>query len=478
MTLAQKIFQNTLIQTIGKAITIMIALIGFGLMTRYLGQKDFGYFSTIYAYLAIFGILVDLGLQMTTTKLIADREENEKQILSNVLALRLTTSLIFLSLAFLVALFLPYPGVVKLGILIAIFGYTAAALTTVLTSFFQKHLVIHQAVIAEIGGQTLYLILMILAINLNLGLIGVLIASILNSVFIFIFSVYFVKRQLKINLGFDGRIWLKILQNTWPIGLTIALNLIYFKGDIFIMSLMRAPEEVGLYGAPYKILEVLINIVYLFLGLILPLLASAAALKDFGQIKKLVQRTFDFLIIITAPMIVGGYFLGEPLMVLMAGLDFVVSGEIIKILFIATGTIFIAGLFGYTIVAIGEQKKMIKFYAINAVISLIGYVIFISQYGYWGAAWMTVFTEAFILVSAAYVMSRKIKFLPDLKIFGKTILASAVMAIALYSWRPSFFVSLIIGAIIYFAVLYFLKGIDRNLILELVGGKNNEKPNH
>ncbi|HLC89410.1 MAG TPA: flippase [Patescibacteria group bacterium] len=478
MTLAQKIFQNTLIQTIGKAITIMIALIGFGLMTRYLGQKDFGYFSTIYAYLAIFGILVDLGLQMTTTKLIADPAENEKQILSNVLALRLTTSLIFLSLAFLVALFLPYPGVVKLGILIAIFGYTAAALTTVLTSFFQKHLVIHQAVIAEIGGQTLYLILMILAINLNLGLIGVLIASILNSVFIFIFSVYFVKRQLKINLGFDGRIWLKILQNTWPIGLTIALNLIYFKGDIFIMSLMRAPEEVGLYGAPYKILEVLINIVYLFLGLILPLLASAAALKDFGQIKKLVQRTFDFLIIITAPMIVGGYFLGEPLMVLMAGLDFVVSGEIIKILFIATGTIFIAGLFGYTIVAIGEQKKMIKFYAINAVISLIGYVIFISQYGYWGAAWMTVFTEAFILVSAAYVMSRKIKFLPDLKIFGKTILASAVMAIALYSWRPSFFVSLIIGAIIYFAVLYFLKGIDRNLILELVGGKNNEKPNH
>ena len=206
MTLAQKIFQNTLIQTIGKAITIMIALIGFGLMTRYLGQKDFGYFSTIYAYLAIFGILVDLGLQMTTTKLIADPAENEKQILSNVLALRLTTSLIFLSLAFLVALFLPYPGVVKLGILIAIFGYTAAALTTVLTSFFQKHLVIHQAVIAEIGGQTLYLILMILAINLNLGLIGVLIASILNSVFIFIFSVYFVKRQLKITLGFDGRI--------------------------------------------------------------------------------------------------------------------------------------------------------------------------------------------------------------------------------------------------------------------------------
>src|SRR3989338_3568735 len=116
MTTVQKIAYNTGVQIIGKAITIAIALVGFGLMTRYLGQKDFGYFSTIYAYLAIFGILVDLGLQMTTTKLIADPAENEKQILSNVLALRLTTSVIFLSLAFLVALFLPYPGVVKLGI--------------------------------------------------------------------------------------------------------------------------------------------------------------------------------------------------------------------------------------------------------------------------------------------------------------------------------------------------------------------------
>jgi|SRR3989344_5386593 len=478
MTTVQKIAYNTGVQIIGKAITIAIALVGFGLMTRYLGQKDFGYFSTIYAYLTIFGILVDLGLQMTTTKLISDPQENENQILNNVLSLRLITSLMFLVLAFFVALFLPYPILVKIGIAIAVFGYTASALTTVLTSFFQKHLIIHQAVIAEVGGQTIYLILMILAINLNTGLIGVLVASILNSVFIFIFSIYFIRRQLKITLGFDGKVWLKILKNTWPLGLTIALNLIYFKGDIFIMSLMRTPEEIGLYGAPYKILEVLINIIYLFLGLILPILSASAALKDFNKIKKVIQQTFDFLIIATTPMIVGGYFLGVPLMILMSGADFAVSGEIIKILFIATGTIFIAGLFGYTIVALGEQKKMIKFYAINAMISIIGYIIFISRYGYWGAAWMTVATESFILLTVAYVMYQKLKFLPNLKIFAKAISASLVMAIPLYFLTLPFFVSILLGAIVYFITLYLIKGIDRNLILELVGVKNNEKLNH
>ena len=96
---AKRIAQNTLIQVIGKALTIAIALFGFGLMARYLGQDGYGDFATIYAFLSIFGILVDLGLQMTTTQLISDPAENESQILSNALTMRLAASLIFLIIA-------------------------------------------------------------------------------------------------------------------------------------------------------------------------------------------------------------------------------------------------------------------------------------------------------------------------------------------------------------------------------------------
>src|SRR3989338_4410585 len=103
MTEVRKIAHNTIIQVFGKSLTVFFALIIFGLVARYLGQEGFGYFSTIYAFLAIFGILVDLGLQMTTTQMISDPKENEGQILSNALTLRLIASLIFLGLAPLVA---------------------------------------------------------------------------------------------------------------------------------------------------------------------------------------------------------------------------------------------------------------------------------------------------------------------------------------------------------------------------------------
>jgi O-antigen/teichoic acid export membrane protein len=475
MTEVKRIAQNTIIQVFGKALTITLALIGFGLVTRYLGQKDFGYFSTIYAFLAIFSILVDLGLQMTTTKLISDPAEDESKILSNALTIRLLTSLLFLSLAVLVAGFLPYPKIVKVGMTIAVLGFTASSLTSTITSFFQKHLIIHQAVIAEIGAKAIYLILTFSAVYFNLGLLGILLAAILDSVFIFIFSFVFVTRKTSLKLSFEKEVWRKILVYTWPIGLTIALNLIYFKGDTFIMSLIRSPQEVGLYAAPYKILEVLINMAYLFLGLILPVLATNIAVNNTEKIKNILQATFDFLAILTIPMIVGGYFLGVPLMVLMAGVDFTISGQIIKILLLATGIIFISGLFGYTVVALGKQQQMIKFYAVNAVLSVIGYLIFIPRYSYWGAAWMTVFSEVFILFTASYILYRNLKFLPNQKILVKAVASSLIMAIPLFSFPDlPFLVSVCLGGAVYFLALYVFKGLDTKLILEVIKIKKDE----
>jgi len=466
---ARKIAHNTIIQVLGKALTISFALIGFGLIARYLGQEGFGYLATIYAFLAIFGILVDLGLQMTTTKLISDPQENEGQILSNALTIRLIASIIFLGLASLVVWFFPYPTIIKIGVALASLGFIFHSLTSTLTSFFQKHLIMSKIVMAEVAAKIIYLGIIIVAIYLNHGLLGIIAAVILDSFFALAILIYFALKQVPLKPSFNFQIWGKILKTTWPIALTIALNLIYFKGDIFIMSLIRSQSEVGLYGAPYRILEVLINITYLFLGLILPLLATAIAIKNFEKLKIIIQSAFDFLIILTIPMIVGGFFLGQQLMVLMAGLEFAISGEIIKILLLATGAIFIAALFGYVVVALDQQKRMIKFYAINAVISVVGYWILISKFGYWGAAWMTVATEIFILVTAGYVMYKSINFLPNLKLLGKSIVASAVMAIPLYVFPNLIFpLAICMGVLVYFTALYLLKGFDKQTIVELI----------
>jgi len=469
MTETRKIAHNTIIQVLGKALTIVIGLIAFGLTTRYLGQEGFGFLATIYAFLAIFGILVDLGLQMTTTQLISDPNENESQILSNALTIRLIASIIFLSIAPLIIIFFPYPNIIKIGVALAAIGFIFNSLTSTITSLFQKHLNMYKAVIADEAAKITYLGLIVLVVYLNLGLLGIIAALIVDSIITFAILLYFGQKQTALKPSFDFTIWKKILTKTWPIALTIALNLIYFKGDIFIMSLIRTQAEVGLYGAPYRVLEILINISYLFLGLILPILTTAVVLKNFNKFKTIIQSAFDFLIILAIPMIVGGYFLGEQIMVLIAGVDFFISGQLIKILLIATGTIFIASLFGYAVVALNQQKRMIKFYAVNAIISIAGYIFFISKYGYWGAAWMTIFTEIFILVTAGYVMYQTVHFLPNLKFLTKSIIASLVMAVPLFVF-PNLNILILIfaGVSVYLVALYMLKGFDKQFILDII----------
>lgn len=469
MNEAKKIAQNTLIQVIGKALTIAIALFGFGLMARYLGQSGYGDYSTVYAFLAIFGILVDLGLQMTTTQLISDPNENESQILSNALTIRLAASLLFLIAVPLLVLFFPYSSFVKINILIAAFGFVFSSLTSTLTSLFQKHLIMGKIVIAEVVAKLVYLGLIGLVVFFNWGLSGTILATVADSFLILAILIVFAAKKVILKPRFEPLVWKKIITKTWPIALTIALNLVYFKGDIIIMSIFRTSAETGLYGAPYKVLEVLINIAYLFLGLILPLLASAVAIKDFNKFKIVIQTSFDFLILMTIPMIVGGYFLGRDLMILMAGPDFAVSGEIIKILFLATGAIYLAGLFGYAVVALDKQKEMIKFYAINAVLSLTGYLLFIPRYSFWGAAWMTVFTEVFILITAAMVMKKAIGFLPKPIMTIKSLFASSVMAGFLYLFPGlNFALAVCLGALIYFIALYLFKGFSKSMVIELI----------
>jgi O-antigen/teichoic acid export membrane protein len=118
---------------------------------------------------------------------------------------------------------------------------------------------------------------------------------------------------------------------------------------------------------------------------------------------------------------------------------------------------------------------MIKFYAVNAVLSVIGYLIFIPRYSYWGAAWMTVFSEAFILFTASYILYRNLKFLPNQKILVKAVASSLIMAIPLFSFPDlPFLVSVCLGGAVYFLALYVFKGLDTKLILEVIKIKKDE----
>ncbi|MFA6272279.1 MAG: flippase [Patescibacteria group bacterium] len=469
MSLTRKIAHNTIIQIIGKSISTIIGLVVASVLFRYLGKEGYGNYTTVMVFLQFFGILVDMGLYIILTKKISEAGADENSLVSNIFTIRLISAVVFLGVAPLLVIFFPYPAVVKTGVALLSLSFLFITLNQVLQGVFQKHLKMIRVTISEILGRIVLLGGTLAAVYYDKDLQTILLVVVLGSFTNFIFTFLFSRKFVQIKLRFDFVVWKKIIWEAYPIALAILFNLVYFKADTLILSLYKTQEEVGIYGAPYKILEVLVTFPAMFAGLALPVLTYAYASMDMERFRRVLGKAFDFLSLISFPLIVGTLFIAKPVVDLIAGAEFAESAKVLQVLIIATGIIFIGNLFGNTVVVVNQQKNILKYYAAIAVISVAGYLIFIPKYSYMGAAWMTVLSELLITLSSIYVVWRSTKIFPSLKLFNKVLVACMGMAIVLYFMQGySLVPTILAGAMTYFIILVLLKGISKEMIKEIV----------
>ena len=173
--------------------------------------------------------------------------------------------------------------------------------------------------------------------------------------------------------------------------------------------------------------------------------------------------------IIAIPSMIGAQAVSSGLTHLISGPKYEPAGDILQLLILSTVALFISSLYGHTVVAIHKQRAMVWGYAITAILTLIGYIVFIPPYGMWGAAAMTLFSECLIAVLTFVTVYRTTRMLPSLTVTMKAILSSVAMYGVLRLF-PSFsiFVEIGLGALVYFAVLFALGGIRLSLLRELL----------
>ena len=117
--IAKKITYNVIINGVAKVISIALALVAVGMLTRYLGTDGFGKYTTMLAFFAFFGAIGDFGLYTIATREISREGANESYILSRIFTLRTVISLTVTTLVALGTWFLPYDRDVQISILIA-----------------------------------------------------------------------------------------------------------------------------------------------------------------------------------------------------------------------------------------------------------------------------------------------------------------------------------------------------------------------
>lgn len=469
MSLSKKIATNTLIQIIGKVLSTALGLFSLALITRYLGQSGYGEYTTVINYLTIFAVLADFGLTLVTVQMISGVEKGEKEnkILNNLFTFRLISIILFLALSPIVLFFIPYSASIKIGILITAPFFIFPALTQIIVGLLQKRLKMGKAVIAEVSSRLVLIVGIVLAWQMKAGLNGILLATLASGASSFILHYILARNLAQFKLAWDFEFWKMIIKKSWPLAITIVLNLLYLRTDIIFLSLYKSSAEVGIYGAAYRVIDVLTTIPFMFAGLILPIITTAWLEKRKAYFKKTLQRAFDFMIIISLPLLVGGIMLARPIMIAVAGEDFAASGQILSLLMVAVTFIFAGTMFSHAVIAIDKQKKLIGFYIFTSISALLGYLILIPLYSSVGAAIVTIYSEAIIAIFSAYCVYKYTKFLPTINTFLKTVIASFIMGFFLY-----FYPNDLSAGFLNLIIIIILAGLIYGLFLFLLGGIN------
>jgi O-antigen/teichoic acid export membrane protein len=288
----------------------------------------------------------------------------------------------------------------------------------------------------------------------------------------------FVYATKKYNAGFefDLCVWKKIFKKAWPLAISIMFNVVYLKGDTVLLSLFRPQSEVGIYGAAYKVIDVLAESAMMLMGLLLPLLSYAWAKNLKDKFKNRLQKSFDIMMAVALPAIAGLIMLSDKIIVLIAGNQFSTSAQILEILALALLGVFLGAIFGHTAVAINKQKKTLWVYISGAILTLIGYLIFLPKYGMFGAAWMSVFSEMYVglllFATIKYYTQKTFAFKTLFKIIFSTIAMTAVLYL-LPNWHVLLLTA--IGGIVYFIILIATGGLSIGTIKEITRLKRKEE---
>lgn len=477
MSLQQRIFYNTIAQSLGKVIAVALGLFSVALLTRHLGEAGFGQYSTVLAFLGVVVVFADLGLYLIVVREISlpagDPPEGEKarnyKILSNAVGIRLTVATAVLILGAVISLVFPYEAVVKQTMFVGIAAFLFVSLNQVLIGIFQKHLVQYLVVFSEILGRALNLILIYLFIQQALPLPYFVAALTAGNGLQFIATFWLARRYETFGIEFDLGYWKRLLTAAWPLAFAVILNLLYFKTDTVILSVFQPEEAVGIYSLPYKILEVLLAFPAMFVGLTMPLL-SAAAFTDWQKFKNIFQRSFDALLLLALPMIVTTLFFSQEIINLIKGpeRDYADSPKLLQLLIFAAGIIFLGTLFGYAVVAVNQQKAMIKGYLAAAMVGLFLYFILIPSYSYWGAAIGTLVTELVVMLAAYYFIRQKVNTGLSLRIFVLALPATAGMILFYHFINFQWVLEAILGLTTYFLLLIPFRAVPLEFIKEIV----------
>lgn len=395
--LLRKIISNTAWQLIARIASSGTSFCITILIARSLGVSGYGDLAKITAFVSLFYLLIDLGLNAVFLQ----SEEHEKRF-ADLFSFRIVMAIGLFFLVGSIALFLPYTpstGVgysplVKIGIIFFGLTFLGRAVSYSTAAVFQREFSYRYSTLASLGGSVMTLISVALFLFLKAPLLSIVGAYVLGSVTEGVLDMIFVKEKVT-TLSFDTRFAKRLLLDTLPITIMLLLNLMYFRVDLFLLTILKSTHDVAMYDFAYRFFDFLIALPLFLSNSMYPALLSTEKNTRIA-LPKLMLYTLGFAIlgvVIAIPV-----WIGSPLLLLVKH-EFSDASLALRLLVLSLPIFFATNIIQWVYIAKKKQVFLLFVYGGSLLLNIILNIFFIPHYSYVGSAIITGVSEAGVLLA-------------------------------------------------------------------------------
>ncbi len=190
---------------------------------------------------------------------------------------------------------------------------------------------------------------------------------------------------------------MSIAKSSLPFGLSLLFVMIYDRVDILMIEKFLNLESVAFYSVAYSLYKLPQQ---LFIFLFMPLFTdlSSEYNSESGINFNKVIKVGSFILVFTSACAIGYQLFSEYLIKIFYGGSYLNSAAILRILSFTIPFIILNNLTGITLNSIRKERMTVLTVLVGAIINVSMNLVFIPSYGIYGAAIVTLITEASILL--------------------------------------------------------------------------------
>jgi O-antigen/teichoic acid export membrane protein len=465
----RSITQNTSFLTLASIAQKVISAGYFFVVTWVIGKDNTAAYFNIFAAIAIFTVIADAGLANVLTREIAKTPEKAARYLNTIFSAKLVLGGVAIALLFLSKEFLDYPT--DNALLVAIAGITLFfdSLRSIFYAVLRAYKNIQYESLGLVVSQIATVILGGIALALHLPLFSLIAVFTITSAAHLLYAMFCVARcaEIRPRLEFNLQILKLIVPIATPFALAGLIAQLYSYQDAFLIKRFFDPAQGGEWARAYKAVFAF-QFIPVSLGASIFPVMSSIVLEKKEKITEIVEKAYQYLLILSLPLMVGVSVLAQPIILRFAP-RFDSSLPALTTLIWSLGFGFLWYVHGAVLNSTGRQARQTMLMFATLLLSVVGNIFLLPRFGIRGAAITAIVSNGFLWAIGYFVASREVRF-PHVRLAlhalrsGVAAVGMGILLIALE--RTAFPVLLlpVVGGIAYVIFLIVTQEISPQII--------------